>query len=859
MRRILLAVALSALLAGRAAGQCPDPLPPDPGVRELRLGLVFYGGISLAIYMYGTTREIHHLLLASDALELDARATPTMQAGSVGAHGAGLAASARHYYQLLSDKWRKDGVRTRVVVDTISGTSAGGINGIILAKAIATNGPIDGLRKLWFDEADIVKLAGGRPWTVKAVWRLLRKKPALTGDGWLRQLYAAFEDMDGRPKSSPSASLLPCGSQLDLLVPSTDYYGSQRVVEVGDPPTSHDRYHNQVFHFQFPDRQRQESVFAGPTANATLAFAARSSASFPVAFPPTSIQGLIDAIPEAKLNGTKLAQQVFRYQLLDRGTCGKPGTPEEDCAPVLAKGVFLVDGGVLDNYPLGIAFQRAGRTTPPVPAQRVFLYLEPDPAAPPLESSAAEIKSAPNSWQMFWGASSTIPGNEPIAEDFKQLARHNERVDRILDVLARNELQARLERGSGPLKPGDVTVASLVEDVVNYDLDRPKPLDLRPWLSWDQQAPLSRMAIAYQRWLIEQDAAAAQPVAEEAYMRLRLHSVLDQLARNLASDVCALPESYEGPRATLARAIVFQWAAASGLKDDARRRNDFLTAWDLGYLRRNLRFVLAWIDYQYPGGKSESPYKRLTAHQLELAHTAVRRAIDQVSALVRADNLGALVGEPADLARLHGAVCVKPESKPLIGEQAEALVAEHRQLLDGFVDRIGAKLSAEQDRIRGELFEQFVAQTTDWKDEQARRAVLARYMGFPYWDRVAYPYTAFSGTGELARANVVRLSPRDAVALDGNGADRLSGSRWGHFGAFFHRSGRENDYLWGRLDGAERLSKLLGSSSPPGGIFSKILDEEESEREGRISAEVLSHLRSCVDRPHSCACQEPAP
>ena len=36
----------------------------------------------------------------------------------------------------------------------------------------------------------------------------------------------------------------------------------------------------------------------------------------------------------------------------------------------------------------------------------------------------------------------------------------------------------------------------------------------------------------------------------------------------------------------------------------------------------------------------------------------------------------------------------------------------------------------------------------------------------------------------------------------------------GHFGAFFSRPGRENDYLWGRLDTAERLIVLL--STPPG-------------------------------------------
>ncbi len=38
------------------------------GVRELRLAVVLYGGVSLAIYMHGTTKELHRLVKAS-ALE----------------------------------------------------------------------------------------------------------------------------------------------------------------------------------------------------------------------------------------------------------------------------------------------------------------------------------------------------------------------------------------------------------------------------------------------------------------------------------------------------------------------------------------------------------------------------------------------------------------------------------------------------------------------------------------------------------------------------------------------------------------------------------------------------------------------
>ena len=48
---------------------------------------------------------------------------------------------------------------------------------------------------------------------------------------------------------------------------------------------------------------------------------------------------------------------------------------------------------------------------------------------------------------------------------------------------------------------------------------------------------------------------------------------------------------------------------------------------------------------------------------------------------------------------------------------------------------------------------------------------------------------------------------------------RLKGVRAFHFGAFLKRSFRENDFLWGRLDGVERLLNLIGDvgASEPGG------------------------------------------
>src|SRR6204780_3228649 len=48
------------------------PSPADPAeslVKEIRLGLVCYGGVSLAIYMHGVTKELFKLVRAARAFD----------------------------------------------------------------------------------------------------------------------------------------------------------------------------------------------------------------------------------------------------------------------------------------------------------------------------------------------------------------------------------------------------------------------------------------------------------------------------------------------------------------------------------------------------------------------------------------------------------------------------------------------------------------------------------------------------------------------------------------------------------------------------------------------------------------------
>src|SRR5437763_3394714 len=99
------------------------PSPPIGNARELRLALVCYGGVSLAVYMHGVTKELHKLVQASRRFDRDGDLD--------GKNPFGEDDSAAAYYEALREI-AGTGRRLSVSIDVIAGTSAGGINGVVL-------------------------------------------------------------------------------------------------------------------------------------------------------------------------------------------------------------------------------------------------------------------------------------------------------------------------------------------------------------------------------------------------------------------------------------------------------------------------------------------------------------------------------------------------------------------------------------------------------------------------------------------------------------------------------------------------------------------------------------------------------
>jgi patatin-related protein len=123
--------------------------------KELRIALVCSGGVSLAVYMHGMTKEILKLVRASSALhritDRSVRAQAAFLDCSVPADPEYDTESV--YFDLLRAIGRS--LELRVVVDVIAGASAGGINGTMLARALSHDLPMGSLRDLWLDNADI--------------------------------------------------------------------------------------------------------------------------------------------------------------------------------------------------------------------------------------------------------------------------------------------------------------------------------------------------------------------------------------------------------------------------------------------------------------------------------------------------------------------------------------------------------------------------------------------------------------------------------------------------------------------------------------------------------------------------------
>lgn len=721
--------------------------------REIRLALVMNGGVSLAVWMGGVTAEIDALRRAS--------------------FGSGVGDEATF------DLWKTliDGFGVRLIVDIIAGTSAGGINGAVLATAIARGQALPSLRDTWIETADFDS-------------SLIDKDPrsdsrsVLDGDFFLRQLRRAFGagpqtpydaekpktyvgpsrgrtpatvDFQGEPPAGIDPELAEirtslgialererhCPRAVTLVMTGTALRGK----EVGYADATGQAFQHPDSRVRFTFRRDvrgetddfadepgdRESDNRAPIATDRLARAARATASFPGAFEPTfvSIGPLASPVDEA-------LEDV-------------PEGPDMTGVTDLTTSRWVIDGGVLDNEPFNPVLDELIRRPLDTDVRRVLAYVVPSIAGEGEPPRADVVAGVPGIVESVLGATN-LPRELGILDDLTRLRelQFSAEVNRAMRVRL---LDALLGDGSAQI----VAAAAAV-----YDLYRRRRLEGSIW---------------------ENRVSAATGATGDV------------------ADLRPLPTPVHVPNEFFAAYADRPWLPPA--IEDARTFDAIIEAdpadWQWGFSVA-LRFVRAMIGRVRDALEApQSDVERTDLSAAALTLSACMQRVREVAERFEKEVAKAIDAEGAFerpdedvLARIDLAF------NAAAGEQQST-----REIL-GQVVR-SAALAA----VRAPAAFEKVALPGDSEDDKVR-SLLRAYLVLDVLEGLSRDAT---GQDESPRFTFHRfgLNPHTWYFDGGEKTPgtKLAGTRFGHFGAFFKQAWRWHDWIWGRLDGASQLVEVL--------------------------------------------------
>lgn len=830
---------------------------------EVRFAVVLYGGVSLAIYINGVVQEMLRLVRSTSpaAGDLDPIEKVYRNLGRA-------IAPAVTPTQLPKDG---DPVRTRFCIDVISGTSAGGINGIFLAKALANNAKLDELQKLWFNQGALEKLLNDEKSQNDLPFSARPGKRSLLNSGRMfYQLLQAFKGMDA---VAPNPPRQPLADHISLFATTTDIAGVALPIQLWDEVVYERRYRN-VFRLRYSPRNRFEKEgcndFAEPY-NPFLAFAARCTSSFPFAFEPMRLADIDDILKCDSVFKTRVDecgsgatrwQQFFRQYLnasanpkLQPGTgTGQPTKPAKDLFVNRAFG----DGGYLNNKPFSYAIDALAECESDLPMERKLIYVEPSPEHP--ESQKQNVPP-PNAIENSIDALVTIPGYQTIREDLARARERNAIISRI------NEAIEQIEDADNPLPPH----------------------------------PHSGAGHSIREFHCSSDPHLRQ------YYRLRATDVTNQL-----SDVIARAYAIEQGTAPYKclRAVIHEWRVQVYENNPKKGICGFLQDFDLPYRLRRLRFLLRKLDILVassgPGetakaaaravkfaGVSASEegwpaelkgarpvlakaYRMLADLRRSLLSDEIPLdgAVGQAGAPAKKDSssLGIIRGVLGDrekvmafLESLFRSEASSPPQPSAAGGPDRSTRKIQRRAGDSLdVDALLASRASQRlraaapenavalspgsatgatvmerletlgeglaKRLRDILADPDVQGAIDLLNQPRARILSKFFTDFDLFDFTVFPILYGTPAGDGVPVEILRLSPEDVYTLQPDAEARrtkLKGLAVAHFGAFLDETWRENDLLWGRLDAAERLIAALLPLESSETLRNQLIDEAQ--------------------------------
>ena len=680
--------------------------------REVRVALVLYGGVSLAIYENGVTRCFDQL---------------------VRGHGV---------FRIVLDL-----LRARAVVDTIAGTSAGGINGLVLAACLESGADFKSTARLWRKLGDFGCL-------LRDTRDADAAESLLDGEGYYhRELLEAFRGLCAPQEGWESPG------EIDLFITGTDLDGHERRYQDGLGAEISDKEHRLVFHLKHrPGRAwlgltGEKNAEDVGTQAAILAAVARITSSFPVAFPPFRTGQL-------KEHGETVAE-ALRYLSDVEDMNRRP----------------LVDGGVLDNKPFGPVLKAIFYRMPTMPVERRLFYVEPDPV-PFIKRTdpghAPAISTPPPSHSPFQvaGASlTTIPSHEGIGADLELLIEHNQRL---------------------------TWLRALQEDVRSHT----------PAAGGEPASELyrrTRLESLARLLVLETDAApSARDYPKDEPRRTLLVLLQRTLGRALEGQPRSLVDKFD---AAFQQRIAFHllYALYSALGRDPSRDDLRLAMWRTGRIVKILEIVFVamisvrkqLVDHALEGTVDADCVWRIVDAFCRLLDADAEHWKPLLPELERLATPGAT---SAATAETEGARQSAILTKVLMAARAAASGILYRDMTTS------PKLEAPTilERVL-ETLDRIAASCRGETDDAFR---LDRWIAL---DGALYPIEFSSGIHELDEIQFVRISPADAqIGLSARDAhEKVAGDELAHFSSFLRRDWRSNDLLYGQLDGICQIVRSL--------------------------------------------------
>ncbi len=731
---------------------------------ELRLALSMRGGVSLAVWIGGAAAEIERLRRAADQ-DL----------------GAGV---ERIYHRLLTQA----GYRS-VTVDILSGASAGGLNGAIYAASLVYGFDFAEMAQLWLQLADIEALSHST-----RAGSDERRESLLEGDGYfLAECCRGLERLIAEAPVDDGGARL--NKRLDLFLSATLKDAVPRVLRNDRNVEIREARHNAFFHFRHLGRHGSAlSDFPDPSEGhviaAKLALAGRSSSSFPVAFEPATV--------------------VSRPGDTSAGRGRQPNMGGVFSEVTSERGVRVIDGGVLDNIPVGRAIQAIAAAPANGAAKRWLLYLHPSPTEP--TESRARDTSSPDSGRGLAGVVADLKtavrlkfNTESLVDDMVALEEHN------ASVGVRLHLREALLAGAAPADWDSAAAtwaradgARIAEILVDADLAAAthpfNTHEFGPVL--DQWDPVVRATFEDQ----------IEVTLERRYLG----------ARNGPLPLLALGDLLD-TLLTLTQLVL-------GI-DDVEAR--------LYRVRLLVEVLHSLWDQSWAASAQHPPeVDEVDGWTMAQATDAANRSETIPTALVEALLDGLRGDGAADDNDFHRTLRVLydtngPGSGP--AEQGQGLDVIWDLVRDD-ARRVAAAGEELDNPIVVALAADVMGASSSWPSMVLRTAPLHR--------RVLSGESAIS----FLRVSGDKVSPlAHWFAGEGNEltvADKLAGNQVLNFGAFFSARWRGNDWMWGRLDGSTSLVDLLCDAERwfPSGPHGEALTAAQIEADASQAVDMVKEL-----------------